>query len=495
MKRVHARRLLPGLLAVAVLLLALPLRAQTLCVASRGGEGIGGTGRSSTPPGGGEGIGGSGRAPRGGGEGIGGTGVVGTITGFGSICVNGLEIDVEKARIDVDGSPASAKDLALGQVVAVEASGRADALSAARISVSTAVAGPLSRVDGSAGRLELVGQRVLVAPGVTLWDALRRRSLTLAELQDGEFVRISGLRRSDGVVVATRIERSSADVSRVSGPVELRDDGSVRIGSLRVNAGAARASLAPGRVVTAAGTIANGELTPTLLRVEPEIPFDGRLARLSLEGFVQDDVSGGRFRLGNLDVDASSFDASGAATVARDARIRVLGSLSDEARLSPETIEIETRDAESMRWTPLPAARPQRDAPRPERGAPPNPPGERTRPRAEERSRPERAAPAEPRRAERPESAERPRPAEPTKPERAERPERPDRMERPDPREMPRMERPEPPERPDRVEPPERPDRPERIDRPEPPERMERPEPPEMPRMERPEPPAPPERP
>jgi len=38
--------------------------------------------------------------------------------------------------------------------------------------------------------------------------------------------------------------------------------------------------------------IANGELTPTLLRVEPEIPFDGRLRRLSLEGFVQDTVRG-----------------------------------------------------------------------------------------------------------------------------------------------------------------------------------------------------------
>ncbi len=440
MKRIHARSLLPGLLAVAALCFALPLRAQTLCVASNG-EGIGGSGRSSTTTGSGEGIGGSGRTTRGGGEGIGGTGVVGTITGFGSICVNGLEIDVDAARVDIDGSPASAADLALGQVVAVEASERADALSAARISVSTAIAGPLSRVDGSARRLELVGQRVLVASGATLWDGQQRKSLTLGELRSGEFVRISGLRRSDGVVVATRIERGRADVPRVSGPVEIRDDGSVRIGSLRVNAGSARASLAPGRVVTAAGPIANGELTPALLRVEPEIPFDGRLARLSLEGFVQDAVSGGGFRLANLDVDASSFDApSGATRIARDARIRVLGSLSGEARLAPDAIEIEIPEAGVMRWTPLPA-RPRPDAP----GRASKPPEGRMRPGANERPRPEQSA-----------EGERPRP-----------PERPDRAERPEPLERPeRMERPAPPERPERVERPEprmeRPERPER---------------------------------
>jgi hypothetical protein len=300
-------------------------------------------------------------------------------------------------------------------------------------------------VDASARRLELVGQRVLVAGAATLWDAPQGESLTLVELKNGEFVRVSGLRRSDGVVVATRIERVRSDVPRVSGPVELGDDGTVRIGSLRVNAGAARASLVPGRVVTAAGPLANGELTPTQLRVEPEIPFDGRLARLSLEGFVQDMVSGGSFRLSNLDVDASSFDAApGAASIARDARIRVIGSLS-ETRLAPDTIEIEAPDAGVMRWTPLPAARPRPSAPRSERGAPVKPPEERMRPRADEKSRLERPARDErPRPPERPERAERPEPLErPERMERPARPERPERMERPEPR----MERPERPER------------------------------------------------
>ena len=45
--------------------------------------------------------------------------VVGPITGFGSIVVNGVHYNVDKASIVVDGNPATASDLALGQVVTV----------------------------------------------------------------------------------------------------------------------------------------------------------------------------------------------------------------------------------------------------------------------------------------------------------------------------------------------------------------------------------------
>ncbi len=430
MKRVHPLRSVPWLLVVLTLLFALPLRAQTLCVA-KNGEGIGGTGRASSSKGSGEGIGGSGRAPRIGGEGIGGTGVFGTITGFGSICVNGLEIDVDQARVDIDGRAAAASDLALGHLVAVEARERAGGLSAERISVSSAVAGPLSRVDAQAGSLELLGQRVLADGLATLWDAPRRRSLMLSDLRDGDFVRISGLRRSDGVVVATRVERTAPDVPRVTGPVELRDDGSARIGSLRVDGEDLRISLVSGQVVTMAGPFANGALKPTLLRVEPEIPFEGRLRRLSLEGFVQD-AGAGRFRVANLDVDASSFDASGA-PIARDARIRVLGSLSDLADLLPEAIEVQTPEARSMRWSPLPAARPLRGAPSSDIEPAPMPSKDRMNGSEANRGpRPDRAdsleRPDVPERPERPERTERPQP--PERPQRPERPERPDRPDR-----------------------------------------------------------------
>jgi hypothetical protein len=51
--------------------------------------------------------------------------VQGPITGFGSIIVNGVHYDIDRAQISVNGVPASATDLALGQLVTI--SGTRDA--------------------------------------------------------------------------------------------------------------------------------------------------------------------------------------------------------------------------------------------------------------------------------------------------------------------------------------------------------------------------------
>jgi len=65
------------------------------------------------------GIGGTGILARDGG--IGGTGIVGTVTGFGSVCVAGIEVQYDSATpVTFDGQPASAKQLAIGQTVAIE---------------------------------------------------------------------------------------------------------------------------------------------------------------------------------------------------------------------------------------------------------------------------------------------------------------------------------------------------------------------------------------
>ncbi|MBS0423316.1 MAG: hypothetical protein JSR71_02575 [Proteobacteria bacterium] len=57
-------------------------------------------------------------------DGIGGTDIIGTITGFASICVNGIEIHYDKhTAISVDGRGATLGELAVGQVIAVRAFG------------------------------------------------------------------------------------------------------------------------------------------------------------------------------------------------------------------------------------------------------------------------------------------------------------------------------------------------------------------------------------
>ena len=68
----------------------------------------------------GRGLGGSGYTTEE--RGIGGSGIVGVVTGFGSICVNGYEVELtDRSVITVENRPATAADIRLGHVVVVEA--------------------------------------------------------------------------------------------------------------------------------------------------------------------------------------------------------------------------------------------------------------------------------------------------------------------------------------------------------------------------------------
>ena len=88
------------------LLLGLPAQAQNLCASraslvnplavesARDPGGIGGTGAVAARPG----LGGTGISE----GGIGGTGIVGVITGFASICVNGVEVQFDASTPVMD---------------------------------------------------------------------------------------------------------------------------------------------------------------------------------------------------------------------------------------------------------------------------------------------------------------------------------------------------------------------------------------------------------
>src|SRR6185369_6833332 len=186
--------------------------------------GIGGTGISTGGTGGtgisGGGTGGTGIATGGiGGTGIsnggiGGTGIVGVITGFASICVNGVEVHYgADTPVLADGRQAQAAELAVGQVVAVSASGKGAEVAARRIAVIHLLIGPVRTVDAATGRLEVLGQAVLaLAPG----DA--------AGITSGDWVQVSGYRDSSGEVKASRIARVAPQPqAQIAGTIDQMD--------------------------------------------------------------------------------------------------------------------------------------------------------------------------------------------------------------------------------------------------------------------------------
>ena len=158
--------------------------------------GIGGTGQIAGRPG----IGGTGQTQTIARPGIGGTGIVGVVTGFASLCVNGEEIHYSPTTpVSQDGENSSTRDLLVGQVVVVQAtSGKAESGSqwqARQIVVQHAVIGPLTEVDSRSGQFSVMGER-----------ALALSTEDLAGLKPGDWVRVSGQRQSDGLIRAGRVQ-------------------------------------------------------------------------------------------------------------------------------------------------------------------------------------------------------------------------------------------------------------------------------------------------
>jgi hypothetical protein len=242
------------------------------------------------------GIGGTG-APASGPEisdrGIGGTGIVGVITGFGSVIVNGLEIAYAPSTpLTVDGESDTGAALRVGQLAAIVASDD-HGLHAVSIAVQHEVSGPVTSVStegGPNGRMLIVaGQRVAIGNGTEgLWTA-----------RPGDWVAVSGLRQPDGVIAASRIDQ------RMPGPVLVRGPatpsaGGWRIGDLSVRPPGST-SFAPGQSITARGSIMNGILSatttgPDVLSSDPAAFFGSHVRRMVIESYTS--AADGRVRLG-----------------------------------------------------------------------------------------------------------------------------------------------------------------------------------------------------
>jgi hypothetical protein len=216
------------------------------------------------------GIGGTGIDP----GGIGGTGqraeaevgVLGVITGFASICVNGIEVHFDaNTPVALNGDPASAKALGVGQLVSVLAVGTGAQARAQWIDIVDATVGPVTAVESAGTLLQVNKQRVRIDPSTVLGPDLSRAQLAAAQV--GDTLRVSGLRSADGTIVATRVETAPQGTRALA--AEPADPGLGRF-------------LVEGYVADAAAQ--ELRVGPTRFRVAPEVASQlarGQLVRLS----------------------------------------------------------------------------------------------------------------------------------------------------------------------------------------------------------------------
>ncbi|WP_425261133.1 DUF5666 domain-containing protein [Rubrivivax sp. RP6-9] len=260
----------------------------------------------------------------------------GTISGFGSVIVNGVRWDDSGASVsDDDGNRRSSDDLKLGMVVEVDGASVDRSSSTGRalaIRYGSELKGPVGSVDAAAGTLVVLGQAVQVT-ATTVFEA--GISGGLAGIAPGAVVEVHGLYdAASGRTVATRIElETGASDYRLRGAISALDTGAktFRIGSELISyatAGDLPRTLADGQQVKVRlqTTQVAGAWVATRVRALQRA-FDDR-AETEVEGVITAWTSATAFEINGLQVDATNaVFREGQAGVVLGARVEVEGAV------------------------------------------------------------------------------------------------------------------------------------------------------------------------
>src|SRR6266849_2250326 len=280
----------------------------------------------------------------GGSSGTGGSGVTtfGTITGFGSVIVNGVEFSTSGATIVRDDVPATQSDLRVGMVVTVSGTHSGSSGDATRIEVDDAVKGFVESISTDGSHWVVMGQTVLVDDQTRFENG----AVPIA----GDFAEVHGLVNAAGVIAAGFIEKKTAPFPafEVKGFVNNHNDASktFQIGALTVNYASAIINDMPnpamtswnGLLVEVKGNTCTGTApvcgTLNATKVEPNGPQIQEAADFEIEGFVTavpPDVPSGSFKLGNqlvVTTGSTRFEGGVATDIVVGVKLEVEGVLS-----------------------------------------------------------------------------------------------------------------------------------------------------------------------
>jgi len=275
----------------------------------------------------------------------------GVITDLGSATVNGIRYDTSATVVNLNGAPAAAIDLRLGQVAAVEgdvdfgtAMGVAD-----RIESSAMVIGPVESIDTALKQLIVMGQTV-VADTSTRFGAGVDPD-TLAGLTTGMDVEISGFLDASGRIVATRIEPATGATGvQLIGRIVALDLANTlfTVNRLTLDYGSAAVIELPGGMpaeglrVLARGTLSDGILVVNELASAQDVPASPQ-ERVELNGIVTRFVSASDFDINGIAVTAgpgTGFLNGASSNLEVDAEVTVRGQVASAGdRIAASEIE------------------------------------------------------------------------------------------------------------------------------------------------------------
>jgi len=278
--------------------------------------------------------------------GIGGSGYIssGSVTGFGSVFVNGVEFETDSATFDIEGDSGTQDDLAIGMVVKVDGSINDDGVTgtATSISFDDELQGPVSAIvpignDGVKSTLTVLGVNVIIDSSSTTFDS-EDAVFDFNTIAINNNVEVSGFFDSIGDIQATRIELKDVvfdanSIVEVKGKISGLSGTTFTLGGLTVNASSATlddlpAGLLDGQLVEVKGTFVTATKTINATKVEAEDDSVEDTEDFEIEGLVTDYVDDSNFKIGGISVDASTATREPATlTLENDIRIEVDGAI------------------------------------------------------------------------------------------------------------------------------------------------------------------------
>ncbi len=279
----------------------------------------------------------------------------GPIVGLGSIIVNGIRYDIDRARIIGESSSPAA--LKLGMVVNIQGSstqasgtpGTPLKATAGTIRYGSEWRGPLGNVDTLNGHFMLLGQTVDVLAS-TIFDGVTDLG-SLAALSDPTLVEVYGyLDPSTGRLQATRVELKTAlSDYRLSGMVTQKYAGSFTLGQATITYSAGTPQPASWDVdalvhVRMDRSMNALEITTPVQQVLGEFKLDDDEA--GIEGIVTAYSTGNTsFAVNGIEIDGSALKNMESLGLAIGVRVEVEGRIA-RGRILASEIEVKGSSAE-----------------------------------------------------------------------------------------------------------------------------------------------------
>ncbi len=270
---------------------------------------------------------------------------IGSITGFGSIIVDGVKYDDSKAVVTVDEKGADIAATTASLKIGMQVEVKGDGSSASTVAIASQFRGPVTAVTSTS--VTVLGQTIAVETTGAEAVALEGFS-ALADVKVGDWIEVYAVEATAGSWKATRIERESSVSSssiRLGGKISAIDNvaKTFKIGALTVNF--ADAQLTPNNAalsndvrvrVYSDKPAVNGVVTAKKIRVRDFSMAGARDSNIG--GLVADFSSAASFTVNGFKVDASNttFKNGTAADLINGAAIRVKGTATSGVLVAKE---------------------------------------------------------------------------------------------------------------------------------------------------------------